>query len=82
MKKYEKFLLEVTFWKYAEEEGLEGYCEIVLPECLEYRFPEGSMPMAIIDKKLLKKARGLKMTRKVCVKTRPEAELSERKALK
>lgn len=50
MRRYDKVLIEVQFWRDCDE---KDYCEIVLPEGLEYRFSESSRPTAVINKKFL-----------------------------
>ena len=46
--------IEARFWKKFGEEGAEDYYELLLPEALEYRFPQASIPMVVIHRSEVK----------------------------
>lgn len=51
-KKHDWMLLQVQYWGSFTEKGLitrkDGFCQVLLPEGFEYRFPDASTPMLII----------------------------------
>lgn len=49
LKRGDRIWICATYWGRASEYP-EDYYEIVLPEALEYRFPEASRPMATLHK--------------------------------